>query len=235
MNVIEQDLDQLVLQMNDIYFSYWKRRREVQVFEGLSLQIGVDERLVITGRSGGGKSTLLDLACGILHPDKGEVILGGHSLSTMSEDSIAKIRLEMLGFIHQDFDLIDSISAVENVAVPLRLAGMRKREALERANEMLNNLNLGHRLQHHPGELSGGERQRVAVARAVVSEPQLILADEPTGSLDAELRDEALDMILGACEGRALVVVTHDPEVAKRCATRALRLTDGKLADQSGD
>jgi predicted ABC-type transport system involved in lysophospholipase L1 biosynthesis ATPase subunit len=200
------------------------------VLEHVDLEVGSTERIAIMGRSGGGKSTLLDLACGILRPDAGEVRLCGQTLATLSDDSIARLRLAAIGFIHQDFELIESISAAENVAVPLRLTGVRKREAVDRAEGALAALGLSGRSKHRPGELSGGERQRVAVARAIVGRPQLILADEPTGSLDAELRDDALDLILDACQDKALVLVTHDPEVADRVATRTLRLNQGKLA-----
>ena len=168
-------------------------------------------------------------------PDQGRVVLAGHELELMSADEVARLRLASTGFIHQDFALIDSITAVENVAVPLRLAGVGKRDALERASQALSEFGLGQRLRHRPAQLSGGEKQRVAVARAVIGQPPLVIADEPTGALDAELRDDALRLILEACQDKALLLVTHDPVVAARAGARILRLAAGRLMAESKD
>lgn len=218
-----------LLSFENVRFSYRKRRRLVPVLSDVSFTVAIGERLAVVGSSGGGKSTLLELASGILQPDSGRITFGDSEMSSLNEESRAQIRLDHIGLVHQDFQLLENLTAIQNVAVPLRLRGTAKSEALAAAENALAELGLSGRASHHPKELSGGERQRVALARALIGEPQLILADEPTGSLDTHLRDAAVEILLTACEGRALIIVTHDPAVAAKASHRVFEMADGSL------
>lgn len=162
-------------------------------------------------------------------PEEGEARVLGDRMSAMGENERARLRLAHFGFVRQDFDLIRSLTATQNVAVPLRLRGISKRESLDRAHAALSRLGLDRRAQHLPRELSGGEQQRVSLARAIVGEPEIVLADEPTGSLDVELRDQALDVLNEAVGESTLILVTHDAEVCRRLGARQLRLAKGVL------
>lgn len=218
-----------LLTFSNVSFSYTRRRRRIPVLESVDLQLARGERIAILGRSGGGKSTLLDLASGILQPDAGTVALDGNRLDALNDDQRARVRLTKVGFVRQDFDLIDNLTALQNVALALELQQTSRQDAQAKARELLTGLGLEKRLDHRPGELSGGERQRVAIARSVITEPAVILADEPTGALDTALRDEALELLLDASGPRSMIVVTHDPHVAGRLAHRTLHLIDGAL------
>lgn len=218
------------LTLSDVAFSYLRKQRRVPIFESLSLGVARGECIAILGESGGGKSTLLELASGIRVPDSGLVVLDGVSLTGLNDEARAAVRLAKVGFVRQDFDLLDNLTAVQNVALAKRLRGSRRPDAEAAARTQLTELGLGRRLDHRPGELSGGEKQRVAIARAIITGPLLILADEPTGSLDASLRDEALEVLKQACSGRSLIVVTHDQQVADKLADRTLVLQEGHLA-----
>ena len=217
------------LTLSDVAFSYLRKQRRVPIFESLSLGVARGECIAILGESGGGKSTLLELASGIRVPDSGSVVLDGVSLTDLNDEARAAVRLAKVGFVRQDFDLLDNLTAVQNVALAKRLRGSRRPDAETAARTQLTALGLGGRLDHRPGELSGGEKQRVAIARAIITGPLLILADEPTGSLDASLRDEALEVLKQACSGRSLIVVTHDQHVADKLADRTLVLQEGHL------
>lgn len=203
---------------------------KVDVLRGVNLQVRKGESLAIIGTSGSGKSTLLHLLGGLDRPSAGEVCLKERNFSEMNEAARGDWRNQHLGFVYQFHHLLSEFSARENVAMPLFIRRMPKAEALRRADEVLNAVGLGHRLEHRPGELSGGERQRAAIARALVAEPACILADEPTGNLDRQTAQVIFDLLLESVSqrGTSLVVVTHDPHLANR-ADRAVELQDGQV------
>ena len=213
------------LRFDDVHYAYAKRKgHAVDILRGLTFSINPAERVALIGRSGTGKSTVLNLSSGRLVAPQGRVIVGDRDLARLSDDERADLRLQHITHIHQDFRLMQRYSALENVALPLLLRGVHRTEARERAREALESVDLGHRATHRPKQLSGGEQQRVAIARAVVRSPTLLLADEPTGSLDGELRDEILDLMFRVCASAAILLVTHDPVVAD-AADRVVRLT----------
>ncbi len=220
----------LVLNTKGLAKTYGKGPTAVEVLRGIDLEVAPSEKVAIVGSSGSGKSTLLHLLGGLDTPSAGTVILAGANLNNLSAAKLDQLRNYSLGFIYQFHHLLDEFSAIENVALLLRIRGFSNGESMERANKMLYSVGLANRGLHTPGELSGGERQRVAVARALVGNPACVLADEPTGNLDKETADSVFDLMLNIAreQGTAFVIVTHDPKRAQRC-NRILHLERGVL------
>ena len=202
--------------------------RQLTILEGVSLDVAAGETLAIVGASGSGKTTLLGLLAGLDRPNSGSVAWHGETVSTLSEDALAKRRQGAIGFVFQSFQLLPALTALENVMLPLELAGAR--DAEKRAADWLTRVGLGERVDHLPKQLSGGEQQRVAIARAFVAEPKIVFADEPTGNLDTDTGAEIVELMfsLNREQGTTLVLVTHDPDLAVRCA-HVVRLARGKV------
>ena len=202
----------------------------VVALDGVSLAVTPGTFLAITGPSGSGKSTLLHLLAALDTPSSGRVLLAGTDTAAVSERRRTRLRLEHVGIVFQRFHLLPSLSARSNVALPLIERGVPKRERHRRAEDLLSRVGLGDRIDHRPGELSGGEQQRVAVARALVNDPDLLVADEPTGELDSATGRVVLDLLGEVAADRAVVVASHDPAVGER-ADRHLALLDGRRVD----
>ncbi len=221
-----------LLRLKDVWKTYATSAVAVDALRGIDLEVGVGEYLAIMGPSGSGKSTLMHIIGCLDVPTSGSYLLDGVEVSSMSEQELALVRNERIGFVFQQFNLLASMTAMRNVELPLVYAGVGRGERRERAQEALARVGLANRVHHRPGELSGGQQQRVSVARALVTNPTLVLADEPTGNLDSESTRDVLDLFdeLHAA-GRTIVLITHESEVAERAA-RTVRIIDGLLLDE---
>jgi len=207
-----------------------KKYGDLEVVKGVSLTVNEGEFVCLVGKSGCGKTTLLSLISGLEKPTKGRVSLDGREITTSSEDELALFRRDNVGFIFQSFNLIPTLSAWENVALPLFPIKMTSEERRRRATELLEKMELGHRMDHLPSALSGGEKQRVAIARALVNHPKIIFADEPIGNLDSGTGEAIMGILnrLHKEEGVAILMVTHEDELAKT-ANRLIRMKDGEI------
>ena len=214
--------------LHDVDLSLGRGPARVHILKGISLSVDKGEAVGLIGPSGSGKSTLLMTMAGLERPDSGKVIVDGTDLSGLDEDALARFRGRRIGIVFQSFHLVPTMTALENVALPLELAG--ENEAFERAEAELQAVGLGHRLHHYPAQLSGGEQQRVAIARAIVPNPTILVADEPTGNLDENTGGSVIDLLfaLKRDRGATLVLVTHDLNLARLC-DRMVRLRSGQV------
>jgi putative ABC transport system ATP-binding protein len=214
--------------VEDVHLTLASAAGPVNILRGISLTIEAGETVAVLGPSGSGKSTLMMVLAGLERASAGSVALAGHDLGTLDEDGLARLRCRHVGIVFQSFHLIPTMSALENVAIPLELAGSR--DAFATAREALARVGLDQRQAHYPAQLSGGEQQRVAIARAFVAGPSLLLADEPTGNLDLATGDIVIDCLFAeqARQGSSLVLITHDARLAERCA-RQVHLADGRI------
>lgn len=216
------------IQLADIHLRLSSDAGEVNILRGINLEIGRGETVGLVGPSGSGKTSMLMVVAGLERPTEGQVNVAGQNITGLSEDGLALFRREHTGIVFQNFHLVPTMTALENVALPLEFAGSK--HAFEAAREQLEAVGLGHRLEHYPGQLSGGEQQRVALARAFVTEPTILLADEPTGNLDGTTGETVMELLfdLHARKGTTLLLITHSPELAGRCE-RILTMTDGHI------
>lgn len=216
-----------ILRLEDVRKTYRMGEVVVEALRGIHLRIDPGEYVSIMGPSGCGKSTLLNLLGCLDHPSSGRYFLGGQDVSQLGDDDLSRVRGERLGFVFQSYNLIQQLTVVENIEVPLFYQGVDEKESRRRAEELSKLVGLEHRLDHKPFELSGGQQQRVAIARALINDPLMILADEPTGNLDSSSGSDILKLFDRLHElGKTLVLVTHDPSVSQR-GGRTIRLRDG--------
>ncbi|MFD5620761.1 ABC transporter ATP-binding protein [Streptomyces yangpuensis] len=221
---------QVVVRLDDVHKEYG----DAKALDGLSLEIRAGDAVAVMGPSGCGKSTLLNMVAGLDRPTAGTVEVQGHDLSLLNETGLALFRRRHIGMVFQFFNLIDDLPALDNVALAAQLTGTPARQARRRALELLDELGVADRRNSYPATLSGGERQRVAVARALMNRPALLLADEPTGALDSRSGEQVMDLLIDLNQiGQTLLIVTHDPELATRCAGRLVEVADGRVARQS--
>ena len=217
-----------IIRLDNVWKTYQMGEVKVNALQGLDLAIKEGEFVAIMGPSGSGKSTAVNMVGALDIPTKGKIYLEDHDISKLSESDLAQIRGKKIGFIFQQFNLINTLSALENVALPMVFQGVSKEERIERARNILEMVDLGDRINHKPTELSGGQQQRVAIARALANNPEVVLADEPTGNLDSKTGETVMDFLgnLNKKEGKTIIMVTHDMNVAKH-AHRIEFLKDG--------
>lgn len=217
-----------IVELTDVHLHLASAGGEVNILRGLDLSVTAGETIGVVGPSGSGKSTMMMVIAGLERPTSGVVRVAGNDLSQLNEDALALFRRRSVGIVFQAFHLVPTMTAIENVAVPLEFA--RIADAFDRAKASLETVGLGNRLTHYPAQLSGGEQQRVAIARAFATEPALLLADEPTGNLDGETGAQVIDVLFEQAERNAttLLLITHDEAIARRCS-RIVQLRDGRI------
>lgn len=227
-------LDPLI-EMTDVAKTYTTGGVEVKALSHINLQINKNEYVAIMGRSGSGKSTLMNIFGCLDTPTTGRYLFGGNDIQKLNDNQLSEIRNKKIGFVFQSFNLLPRVSALKNTELPLVYSGIPPAERLQRAAEALDHVGLGDRLQHKPSELSGGQRQRIAIARALVTQPALILADEPTGNLDSKTGEEIMALIQVLHQkGNTVIMVTHEQYIAEHAA-RIIRLKDGQIeSDEQG-
>ncbi|MGW3419841.1 ABC transporter ATP-binding protein [Streptomyces phaeochromogenes] len=225
----EDRTGQVVVQLDGVRKEYG----ESAALDGVTLDIRGGEAVAVMGPSGCGKSTLLNMIAGLARPTSGQVVVHGENLGQLDEKGLALFRRRRIGMIFQFFNLLDDLSALDNVALAAQLTGTSAGQARRRALELLDELGVADRRNAYPSVLSGGERQRVAAARALMNRPALVLADEPTGALDSRAGEQVMDLLLDLNQiGQTLLLVTHDPRMAERCASRVVELADGRVAGE---
>ena len=226
-------MNQAVIDIQGITKTYVNGKLSVPVLHGIDLQVNKGEFVSIMGPSGSGKSTFMNILGCLDRPTTGSYRLNGDEVATLSDDELAFVRNKQIGFVFQSFNLLTKLTALENVALPMIYAGMDKKSRNERAAALLSSVGLGDRMDHLPSELSGGQRQRVAIARALANNPAIIMADEPTGSLDSKSTIDVMNIFRGLYdEGRTIILVTHEPEIATY-ASRNVVLRDGLIVEDS--
>ncbi len=219
-----------VIQLDSVWKTYKMGDTEVNALKGLTLEVMAGDFLAVMGPSGSGKSTAMNMIGALDYPTKGKIFLDGHDISKLSESRLAQIRGKKIGFIFQQFNLIGTLTAKENVMLPMLFQGVSKEEREKRAEALLEKVELSHRMDHRPKEMSGGQQQRVAIARSLVNDPEVILADEPTGNLDSLTGENIIEMLkaLNRKERKTIIIVTHEEDIAKH-AERIEFLKDGAI------
>jgi putative ABC transport system ATP-binding protein len=222
-----------IIIVDNIHKSYLMGKEAVPALRGVSLEIHKGEFVCLMGPSGSGKTTLLNIIGGLDEPSRGHIIVDGQNLVSLNENQLAKLRLQKMGFIFQNYNLLGNFTALENVEAPMVLAKMSRRERHQRAKELLDKVDLGDRTHHYPSELSGGQQQRVAIARALANNPPILIGDEMTGDLDSETGFAIMELVSQLNkEGMTVVFVTHDPRMAEY-AGRVVQLRDGRILDEA--
>ncbi len=228
--VPENNMKKEIIQLKNVFKIYSMGESNVYALSGIDISVREGEFIAIMGPSGSGKSTGMNLVGSLDTPSKGEIFLDGHNISHLHESDLAQIRGKKIGFIFQSFNLIPTLTAKENIVLPMVFQGTSKEKQEEKAKELLDLVELSDRANHYPNELSGGQRQRVAIARALANDPEVILADEPTGNLDSQTGGKVLDFLEKLHKkGKTIVMVTHDPNLAQKYAERVYWLRDGKV------
>jgi len=217
------------LKLKNVYKNYRMGNSIIQAVKEINLEIKRGDFIAILGPSGSGKSTLLNLVGALDLATRGNIYLYGIDIEHLEEDDLAQIRGKKIGFVFQTFNLIPTLTALENVMLPMLFQGVGRKERIDKAKRLLEKVKLSHRINHLPNELSGGERQRVAIARALANDPEIILADEPTGNLDTKTGNEIINMFIELNkEGKTIIIVTHDLEIANK-AKKIIKLKDGRI------
>ncbi|MCD6080636.1 MAG: ABC transporter ATP-binding protein [Candidatus Omnitrophica bacterium 4484_49] len=225
----------MILEVVNLHKYYQAGDFKLHVLKGISLRISRGEFLAIRGPSGAGKSTLLHIIGGLERPEEGKVLLNGEDIYYLNDDELSSLRNKNMGFVFQFYHLIPELTILENVALPLLIQGKDKSQAFNMAGELLSFFKMENRARHYPNQVSGGEQQRAAIARAIITEPQLLLCDEPTGNLDSQIGKEVLKLLqdINRKKGTTIIIVTHDSEVA-RWAKREFYIKDGILSEKGG-
>lgn len=227
-------MEKFVIEANNLCKTYKIGDNELKALDNVSLKIADGDFIAIVGPSGSGKSTFMNILGCLDLADEGEYLLDNINIKSLNEDELSEVRNKKIGFIFQNFNLLSKLSAIENVELPLIYQGIKAKKRKEIALECLNKVGLGNRKNHMPNQLSGGQQQRVAIARAIAANPQILLADEPTGALDSTTSKEILEILNGLNrEGKTIIIITHDNEIANE-AKRKIRIKDGKIYEEGG-